>query len=137
MNEEGPVREEMFEKNQELQSLKALMGDEGYSPEDIQQALKHGHIFHNHLMLKAIRRMQHYNEDLYTKPKMWDRWRQYVHIKKSYRYWLQFIAKRGEYIKTDIAVAFDRWRKFDTVQKETLCKLSKQELDKRMIKNGE
>jgi hypothetical protein len=52
-----------------------MLGDEGYSPEDVQEAVKHGKICHNSLMLKSVRRMQHYNEELYTKPKMWDRWR--------------------------------------------------------------
>jgi hypothetical protein len=67
-------------------------------------------------MLKVIRRMQHYNQESYTKPKMFDRWRQFVHLRKLFKYWLKFIGNRGEYIKCDIALAFDRWKKYGTVQ---------------------
>jgi len=46
-------------------------------------------------MLKAIRRMQHFNSELYAKPKMFDTWRLYVYAKRLYRYWLQFVEKRA------------------------------------------
>jgi hypothetical protein len=33
-------------------------------------------------MIKTVRRFQHFNERGYLKPKMLDRWKQYVHAKK-------------------------------------------------------
>jgi hypothetical protein len=47
------------------------------------------------------------------------------------------MGNRREYIKCDIALAFDRWKRFDTVWKEGLKKLSKKELDHRVLKNAD
>jgi hypothetical protein len=58
-----------------MENIKILMKNEGYSDKDIQIALNQGNGGHNTLLLKAIRRMQHFNEELNTKPKMFDRWR--------------------------------------------------------------
>ncbi len=56
--------------------------------------------------------MQHYNEELYPKPKAFDRWRQFVNLKKLFRYWLGYAAKRGEYVKSDLHYAFDKWKSY-------------------------
>jgi len=63
-------------------------------------------------MLKTIRRFQHFNKDLYTKPKMFDRWKQFVHARKLFKYWLRFVDKRSESIKSDMHYAFDKWKTF-------------------------
>jgi hypothetical protein len=47
------------------------------------------------LLLKAVKRMQHYNEELYVVPKAFDQWRQYAHMRKLFRYWLNFSNKRA------------------------------------------
>ena len=116
MHFEGPVREQIFEERIVLKNYEDLMREEGYSEEDIKEALSKGVKKQNGLMLKVIRRMQHYNQDLYTKPKMFDRWRQFVHMRKLFRYWLKFASNRGEYIKCDIALAFNRWKKHGIMQ---------------------
>jgi hypothetical protein len=87
-------------------------------------------------MLKAICRLKHNNPDLYTKPKMFDRWRMYVHMRKLYRYWLSYAAKRRQHITSDLAKYFDRWKNYDIRQKEQLRKLNKKDLDLRMIRNA-
>ena len=53
--------------------------------------------------------MQHYNEELYTKPKFFDKWRAYVHARKLFKYHLNFIAKKSELVKADLHWAFDKW----------------------------
>ena len=73
-------------------------------------------------MLRTIRRMQHYNDDLYAKPKAFDRWRSFVATRKLFKYWLNYAWKRAEYGRSDMAVAFDRWRKYDSNFKEELKK---------------
>ena len=46
--------------------------------------------------------MQHYNEERYVMPKMFDKWRQYVHMRKLFRYWLGFVEKRAKLVKSDL-----------------------------------
>ena len=54
------------------------MKNEGYDEDDMGKALKEQDERKRHLMLKSIRRMQHFNSELYTKPKIFDRWRAYI-----------------------------------------------------------
>jgi len=46
--------------------------------------------------------MENYDEENYTKPMVLDRWRRFVHARKLFKYWLGFVNKRGEYIKSDL-----------------------------------
>jgi hypothetical protein len=78
MNEEGPIREEIWNLNKDQTNLRMFMTEEGYTPEDIHKLEDHGAKQFCRLMKKAKLRMEHYNEDLYTKPKAFDRWRQFV-----------------------------------------------------------
>lgn len=48
-------------------------------------------------------------------PMMLDRWKQFVHLRKLFKYWLGFVDKRGEYIKSDLHYAFDKWKSFHGV----------------------
>lgn len=59
-----------------------------------------------------------------------------MNLRKLFKYWLKFMGNRSEYIKCDIALAFGRWKRFDTIQKEGLKRLSKKELDHRVLKNS-
>ena len=112
------------------------MKEEGYDGDDLDGALKSHETQHRNLQLKAIRRMQHYNEDLYLKPKMFDRWREYIHMRKLFRYWLSFTEKRSKLVKSDLHYAFDRWKRFHPVKHQKLTVFSKKELNKRAIKNN-
>lgn len=56
--------------------------------------------------------MQHYNEEGYCKPKFFDRWREYVHLRKQFKYWLGHCAKRAEFIKSDLHWSFDTWKNY-------------------------
>lgn len=78
MHEEGPIREQVFEAKAVLQNLKSLMQSEGYDNKQIEEALKKEKERQAQLMLKSVKRMQHYNEEQYTLPKMLDRWKQFV-----------------------------------------------------------
>jgi len=112
MNEEGPVREEVFEERIKYENLKCLLKDEGYEERDIAGALNQEKGRQSTLILKSVRRMQHYNEELYLKPKVFDRWKQFVHIRRLFKYWLGFAHKRGEFVKSDLYYAFDKWRNY-------------------------
>lgn len=43
---------------------------------------------------------------------MFDRWKEFIQTKKRFRYWLQFVEKRGQLVKADMHYAFDKWKKF-------------------------
>ena len=63
-------------------------------------------------MAKTVARMKHYTEenDAYLLPKMFDRWRMFVKIRKLVRHWMNYINNRQSHHKADLAVAFDRWK---------------------------
>lgn len=78
MHEEGPRREEIFEDRILFLDSKDLLTKEGYDEKEIEQGLKEELDRQGQLMLKSVRRIQHYNLQLYYKPKAFDRWRQFV-----------------------------------------------------------
>jgi|LauGreDrversion4_2_1035121.scaffolds.fasta_scaffold107502_3 hypothetical protein len=67
---------------------------------------------------------------------MFDRWREYIHMRKLFRYWLSFTEKRSKLVKSDLHYAFDRWKRFHPVKHQKLTVFSKKELNKRAIKNN-
>eukprot|EP00347_Sterkiella_histriomuscorum_P005910 403354803 len=136
MHEEGPIREEVFEANIQLKNIKEFMSKEGYDPKDIQEALKKEKDRQKTLLLKGVKRFQHYNEELYTLPMMLDRWKQFVHLRKLFRYWLNFADKRSEYVKCDLHHAFDKWKSYHGDQRSALTNLSKKQLEDRTVKNN-
>jgi hypothetical protein len=86
--ETGPVREQDYLYKSELRNIKDLMKNEGYDEEDTGKALIQHDQHKRYLMVKAIKRLQHFNSELYAKPKMFDIWKRYVQVKRQYRYWL-------------------------------------------------
>lgn len=90
--------------------MKDMLDAEGYDDAEVLRAM-HGHNQRQKdMILKTIRRLQHFNKDLYTKPKIFDRWRAFVHARKLFKYWLRFVDKRSEAVKADMHYAFDKWR---------------------------
>lgn len=108
------------------------MKDEGYNKKEIQEAINKGKENLNNLMLKSVRRMQHFNQDLFVKPKAFDRWRMFVYYRKAFRYWLNWTNSRGEYCKGDLAMAFNKWKNLETKHKEVLSKMCKKDLEKKV-----
>ena len=80
--------------------------------------------------------MQHFNKDLYTKPKMFDRWKLYLHTRRLFNYWLRFIEKRSEAVKSDMHHAFDKWKNFHPAQKQDLTLKSKAHLSEITLANN-
>jgi len=54
--------------------------------------------------------MKHYNETGYLKPKMFDRWRQYIKMRQLVRYLLKSMENKLLPVKSDLAIAFGRWK---------------------------
>lgn len=61
-------------------------------------------------MEKTICRMFCYNDDLYILPWSFDRWREWVNMRKLYRYWLDYLNKRASMMISDKAHAFHKWK---------------------------
>ncbi len=133
MLNEGPQNEIIFNEKHKVECLKDLLRKQGYTENQIAEAANKGKNYHNGLLAKAIARMQHYNDDLYVKPKMFDRWRQYVHLRRLFRYWGNYVNKRSEFIKCDIAVAFDRWKNYEQASRRNLEQLPREELEHKVL----
>mmetsp|Transcript_8816 Transcript_8816/g.8151 ORF Transcript_8816/g.8151 Transcript_8816/m.8151 type:complete len:167 (+) Transcript_8816:1267-1767(+) len=137
MHNEGPIREKIFEERINFKNLEKMMAEQGYSEQERDLALKKGQEKQFHQLLKGVRRFEHYNKDLFTKPKLFDQWKQFVHLRKLFRYWLGFATNRGDYGVCDLAVSFDRWKHYDPHSKEVLKRLTKEQLDKRVLGNAD
>ncbi len=78
-------------------------------------------------------RLKHFNSRDYVKPKMFDRWKLFVLVKRQFRYWLNFVDKRAHFVKSDLHQAFDKWRGFHPMQKNKLAVQSKAELNRKAV----
>lgn len=134
--ETGPVREQDYLYKSELRNIKDLMKNEGYDEEDTGKALSQHDQHKRYLMLKAVKRMQHFNSEMYAKPKMFDIWKRYVQVKRLYRYWLQFVEKRAKIVKSDLHYVFDKWKRFHPVRHNELTCQPKAVLGKRAVVNN-
>jgi hypothetical protein len=77
--------------------------------------------------------MKHYNEELYVVPKMFDRWRMYVKMRKMMLHWMHYIGNRQQPVRSDLAVAFDRWKYSHGKAENLLSRRPKAYLDQRCI----
>jgi len=62
------------------------------------------------MMARVVARMKHVGGDRYLKPKMFERWLQYVHMRKLLRYLLRNIENKLKPVKADLSIAFNRWK---------------------------
>ena len=87
------------------------------------------------MLRRAVQRIRNYNEDGYLKAKVWDKWRAYLHMRKLFKYWLGFAEKRGEFLKADLHIAFDKWKRCYPEKRKRLEQMKKEELQKKMLTN--
>jgi hypothetical protein len=109
---------------------------EGYDDSEVLRAMNDHTQRQKDLMVKAVRRFQHFNRDLFTKPKLFDRWRAFVHAKRLFKYWLRFVDKRSEPIKADMHYAFDKWKLYHANNKRDLTLRCKAELNEITLANN-
>jgi hypothetical protein len=67
---------------------------------------------------------------------MFDRWRQYVHARRLFKYWLKFVDKRSEPVKADLHFAFDKWKTMHPTQKRDLTLRPKAQLNEIAMANN-
>ena len=71
------------------------MTEEGFTQPQIEEITHKGADKGLELLRKSIGRWKHWNgTDDYLKPKMFDRWRQFVQLRKIVKHWLEFMANR-------------------------------------------
>jgi len=112
VNEQGPVVEQVLDHTLDFKNCQKFMEDQGYTKPEIEQVVEQAKGRVRELLARAVARMKHYttDDDLYLKPKMFDRWRMYVKMRKLVRHWMNYISNRQSHHRADLAVAFDRWK---------------------------
>ena len=94
-----------------MANLKNLMADEGFAPHQIEEVSSSAVDKSKELLAKSVARWKHWNgTDDYLKPKMFDRWRQYVKMRKIVKHWLDFLTNRQQHQKADLSYAFNKWK---------------------------
>ena len=113
VNEIGPVVEQVLEARIDVMNLKKLMADEGFTDYQVND------VFHSadkkglELIARSIGRWKCWNgTDDYLKPKMFDRWRQFVKMRKIVKHWLDMITNRQQHKKADLSYCFNKWKHF-------------------------
>ena len=110
-NEIGPVVEEVLDKQMDVANLKNLMADEGFTNYQVQDVTDNAEKKANELLARSVARWKHWNgTDDYLKPKMFDRWRQYIQMRKIVRHWLDFLTNRQQHEKADLSYCFNKWK---------------------------
>ena len=110
-NEIGPVVEEVLDKQMDVANLKNLMADEGFTNYQVQDVTDNAEKKANELLARSVARWKHWNgTDDYLKPKMFDRWRQYIKMRKIVRHWLDFLTNRQQHEKADLSYCFNKWK---------------------------
>ena len=95
VNEGGPVVEEVLESQMDVMNLKSLMKSEGFNEYQVEEISHSGDIKAHELLAKSIGRWKHWNgTDDYLKPKMFDRWRKWIKMRKIVKHWLDFLTNR-------------------------------------------
>lgn len=90
-------------------------------------------------MSRAVARLKHYTmeDDKYLIPKMFDRWKMLIKLRKLVKHWLHFIANRQKPIKADLSVFFNRWKYKFGEKQVALSHMTREELQARCVKAAE
>jgi len=115
------------------------MQNQGYTKLQIQQAYEYATQKTTTLLSRSVARIKHYTEkdDIYLKPKMFDRWRFYVKMRKLVRYLLRSMENKLTPVKSDLEVAFRRWKARHENSDKILNGLEKAQLIVRSCVNDE
>ena len=96
VNDSGPVVEEVLDHQLDVHNLKKLMTEEGFGKHEIADIEDEAAKKSLALIAKAIGRWRHYtyDGDKYLIPKMFERWRQWIALRKIVKHWLDFIGNK-------------------------------------------
>ena len=96
VNDTGPVVEEVLDHQLDVHNLKKLMTEEGFGKHEIADIEDEAAKKSLALIAKAVGRWRHYtyDGDKYLIPKMFERWRQWISLRKIVKHWLDFIGNK-------------------------------------------
>jgi hypothetical protein len=103
MEEEGPIREQVFEHKMNFMNCVDFLTAEGYDNEDIKEALVDGVAKQNYLIEKGVARFKHYNENKYVVPKMFDQWKKFTILRRFFKNQLKFATMKSDFATSDIS----------------------------------
>lgn len=112
VNLQGPIVEEVLDAQADFLNSQNFMKDQGYTKHEIDQATELSKECATTLLRRSVARMNHYTEreELYLKPKMFDRWCLYIKMKRLVRYLLKNMENKLVPVKSDLGIAFNRWK---------------------------
>jgi len=97
----------------DVMNLKKLMADEGFTDYQVVDVAHAAERKGLELLARGIGRWKCWNgTDDYLKPKMFDRWRAFVKMRKIVKHWLDVISNRQEHKKADLSYSFLKWKHF-------------------------
>ena len=121
VNEMGPIVEEVLDKQMKVANLKNLMTEEGFTPTEVQNVSDKANAKGLELLARSIGRWKCWDgSDNYLKPKMFDRWRQWMAMRKVVKHWLDFLTNRQEHQKADLSYCFLKWKHHFSDQQNAL-----------------
>mmetsp|Transcript_35547 Transcript_35547/g.54350 ORF Transcript_35547/g.54350 Transcript_35547/m.54350 type:complete len:160 (+) Transcript_35547:857-1336(+) len=117
-NEFGIVRKEINALKRDAENLKKFLNQEGYLPKEIQTMEEEAQEKYGQTVKKVAARLRTYGDGLEGKNNRWllpwclDKWKQYMIERRSYGYWLDYLETLSSKNKTDLKVAFEKWKDF-------------------------
>lgn len=112
VNEQGPIVEEVLREQLRFENCKNFLRDQAYTPSEVSDISDWAKGRTRELLARSVARLQHYSKstDLYLKPKMFDRWKMFVKIRKLVRYLLRNMENKLHPVRADQSIAFNRWK---------------------------
>lgn len=111
MTDSGPVRAEYWTNMKTIDNLKDFMREEHYTESEIKIKCKDWFGKNEYLMNKYLARMR-MRQDPNKKvvPKVWNRWKQYVGMRKLVKYQCNQMENYTHNVKCDLQRAFKKWK---------------------------
>lgn len=64
--------------------------------------------------------MKHFNDDKFVIPWCFDRWKEWIKMRKQFKYYLNFLNKRCSFKHSDLSWAFNKWKTYEEKKKKNL-----------------
>ena len=128
--------EEVLKERLNVSCLKAFMQHEGFDPKQVEDEMERANKKSNELLARSIARWQKgVEDDAYLMPKMFDRWKYFVKMRKLVRWTLNNMENRLTPVKADMSWAFNKWKYSTGNAKGKLDGVTQAEKKVKMVSN--
>ena len=87
--------EQVLDERLRVTNLRNLLASEGFKDYEVEEVAHKANVKSQELLAKSIGRWKCWNgTDDYLKPKMFDRWRRWLQMRKIVKHWLDFMTNR-------------------------------------------